>query len=206
MRYFFLELKDQTIYDYSKEQATRNYPLEDLFQILHDPQMSRWIEISEDEDDPRKVIIWSRLSGSLKDMLKPTNFEKHEDFLKYVEQCQKYRHKRFKEMPRIHIFKDNLEFLQQQWEGLYKRKPKCLIFREHDNGYVDILEQDELSQEDLANIQHEHKIYLNYLKRWHAYCKAHPEKRNPVWRSPADDEYESDFALYDPIDEQGVDE
>ncbi|MBI2344463.1 hypothetical protein HYV10_00115 [Candidatus Dependentiae bacterium] len=80
-----------------------------------------------------------------------------------------------------------------------------MILRERDNGYVDILEKDELSAEDIQIMNREHKIYQNYLKRWNEYTKIHPEKRYPVWRSEADNEFESDFALYDPIDEQGVD-
>jgi hypothetical protein len=52
----------------------------------------------------------------------------------------------------------------------------------------------------------EHKTYLNYINRWKEYVKAHPEKRTDVWRCPADNEFESDFRLYDPADEQGVDD
>lgn len=211
MRYFFLELDINGHYSYVTRPRirTRNYPLEDLYEFITDKQM-RWIKETEDENDPKKVIIWSE--WNIKNALDETVFGAHEDYskyeeyFKYLDRYGQYGLKRFKEVPAIRIFKDNLEFLEQQWREIRKRKPKYLIFREHDNGFVDILEKDELTEEDKAIIEREHKIYLNYLKRWDAYCKTHPEKRSQFWRSPADDEYESDFALYDPIDEQGVDE
>lgn len=181
---------------------TKNNPLEDLFQFLSDKQM-RWIKAEDDEQDIRKVIVWSE--WNIKKPLSFTDFENDEDFLKYAEQYGQYGTKRFKEIPCIKIFKDNLEFLEQQWKDICVKKPKYLILREQDNGYVDILEQDELSDQDIKIMEREHRMYLNYIKRWQAYVKAHPEKRNPVWRSPDDDEYESDFALYDSIDEQGID-
>jgi len=189
-------------YWWTKQTKTRHYPLEDLFQILSDEQ-SRWIQKTEDENDPRQIIIWS--DWNIKKAVDEEEFDSYEDFLKYVDSYHQYGRKRFKEVSAIRIFKDNLEFLEQQWQEIRKHKPKYLIFRQHDNGFVDIIEKDDLTSEDKAIIEREHKIYLNYLKRWNEYIQKHPERRNPVWRSSADDEFESDFTLYDPVDEQGVD-
>ena len=204
MKYMFLEFSDDRWYHSSikKKSKTRNYPLEDLFQFLDDKE-SFWVHATENENDLRKVMVWS--DWYLKKNLMPKDLNSYDDFIAYVDRYHMYTNKRLKEMPAIRIFKDNLEFLQQQWQEICKRKPKYVIFREHDNGFVDILEKDELSPEDIANMEREHKIYLNYLKRWHAYLAAHPQ-RSTIWRSSADDEYESDFALYDPADEQGIDE
>lgn len=190
-------------YGWGQIKATKHHFLDDLFMFLDDKQY-RWIHIKEDEFDTRKIFIWDE--HSFKEQRKFQEFDCVEDFVAYGREYQKYSSKRWKELPKIHIFKDNLEFLEQQWQEIRQRKPKYLIFRQHDNGFVDIIEQNELSAEDLAIMEREHKIYLNYIKRWQAYVKAHPEKRSKVWMSPADDEYESDFALYDPIDEQGVNE
>lgn len=203
MKYVFLEFIEDRGYDASikAKTKTRNYPLENLFEFLRDKQ-SRWIKATEDDEDSRKIIIWSE--WSFKDEIDTRNFKTNEDLLAYSRAYQTYSRKRWKEMPCIKIFKENLEFLEHQWQEIRKKRPKYLIFRQHDNGFVDILEKDELSAEDKAIIEREHKIYLNYIKRWEAYLAAHPE-RSRVWRSPADDEYESDFALYDPADEQNID-
>lgn len=194
-------------YTYREKIPTRNFPLENLYNRLDDDQM-RWIEVEEEENDPKKVIIWSR--KNIKRSLMPEDFNAHkdftrqQDFLNYVDRYHEYGRKRFAEMPAIRISRENYEFLKQQFEDLNKRKPQYLIMREHDDGHVDMLEKDELSAQDIAIMNREHKIYQNYEKRWEAYQKAHPN-RSHIWRSPEDNEFESDFALYDPIDAQGVD-
>jgi hypothetical protein len=188
-------------YRYRKKVFTRNLPLDDLFEFLRDKQ-SNWIKLEEDEIDPQKVIIWS--DWNIKKPLDRKNFAMHEDFVDYLNGYYKYSRKRFAELPAIRISRKNYEHLEQQWQGIYKKLPKYLIFREHDNGYVDILEKEELSQEDIANMNREEKIGDNYFKRWKEYEKAHPEKLYPIWRSPADNFFESDFALYDPVDEAGI--
>ncbi|MBI2344451.1 hypothetical protein HYV10_00055 [Candidatus Dependentiae bacterium] len=189
-------------YSYKEKIVTRNLTLDNLFEFLTDNE-ERWIKFEEDENDKRKIIIWSE--SNIKQALMPENFDSYDLFLNYLVLYGKYGRKRFAEMPAIRIFRDNYEFLEQQWQEICKRKPKYLILREHDNGYADILEKNELSAEDIQIMNREHKIYQNYLKRWNEYVKIYPEKRYPVWRSDADNEFESDFALYDPIDEQGVD-
>ncbi len=202
MKPVLLGLSDNQRYKFKYGSATKNYPLQDLYEFLSDKE-SRWIELSNDEKDPTKVIIWSE--WNIKRSLTYKDFDSYDDFLDYVDRYHEYGRKRFVEVPAIRISRDNYEHLKQQFEDLKKRKPQYLIMREHDNGYVDILEKDELLPEDIAIMNREHKIYLNYLKRWKEYCITHPEKRSQVWHSSADNEFESDFALYDPIDEQGVD-
>ncbi len=210
MRYIFYyryKFDNYDEYTYREKIPTRNIPLENLYNRLDDDQM-RWIEVEEDKKDPNKIIIWSR--DNIKASLMPQNFNAHQDFtrikdyLAYCKEFGKYGRKRFKEMPAIRIFRENYESLKQQFEGVRKRKPQYLIMREHDDGYVDMLEKNELSEQDIAIMHREHKIFQNYIKRLEAYQKAHPN-RSYVWRSPEDNEFESDFALYDPIDEQGVD-
>ncbi|MCX5923795.1 MAG: hypothetical protein NTU89_04530 [Candidatus Dependentiae bacterium] len=201
MRYIIYYFQDQ--YPYREKVPTRNLPLEGLFYFLDYKENECWIKFKEDENDPRRVVIWS--DDNIKRGLIFSDFNTLEENLVYIDRYHKYSRKRFAEMPAIRIFRDNYEYLEEQWQGIYKRKPNYVIFREHDNGFVDILEKDELSDEDIANMNREHKIYLNYIKRWKEYVKAHPEKRTRVWRCPADNEFESDFRLYDPADEQGVD-
>ena len=205
MRYIIYYFQDQ--YPYREKVPTRNFPLEGLFYFLDYKENECWIKLEEDENDPRKVIIWS--TSHLKEFIVSSTRYPKESFAfdeEKSEQYHEYGRKRFAEMPAIRIFRDNYEYLNEQWQGIYKRKPNYIIFREHDNGFVDILEKNELSEEDIANMNREHKIYLNYIKRWKEYVKAHPEKRTRVWRCPADNEFESDFRLYDPADEQGIDD
>ena len=189
-------------YDYRDIVPTRNLQFDYLFEYLMSQEHDSFIKFEEDENDPQKVIIWS--DWNIKNALPRENFATHEDFLDYLDGYYKYSRKRFAEMPAIRISRKNYEELEKQWQEIRKHKPKYLIFREHDNGYVDILEKYELSQEDIANMNREEKIGDNYFKRWKEYEKAHPEKLYPIWRSPADNFFESDFALYDPVDEQGV--
>lgn len=189
-------------YGWGLLENSKNFPLDNLF-IFLDVKEECWVKAREDINNSKKIMLLSE--KSLKKNLNPKDFDSYDKFLTYVDQYHLYTNKRLKEMPAIRIFKDNLEFLEQQWQGIYQRKPKYLIFRQHDNGFVDILEKNELSAEDITIMNREHKIYLNYKKRWEQYLAAHPYRSN-IWRSPADNEYESDFALYDPADEQGVDE
>ena len=205
MRYIFLSL--DPLYGYRDKPPTRNNPLYDLYNRLDDDQM-RWIEIEEDEKNPKNLIIWSR--KNIKEGLMPNDFNVHQDFtrlkdyLVYSKQFCKYSRKRFKEMPAIRISRENYEQLKQQFAGVYQRQPQYLIMREHDDGRVDMLEKNELSQEDIANMNREHKIFQNYIKRLEAYRKAY-SNRSHIWHSLEDNEFESDFALYDPVDEQDVD-
>ena len=191
-------------YSYEQKLPTRNFTFNDLIEFLgYKEYKDCWIKLEEDENDPQKVIIWS--DWNIKNALPRENFATYEDFLDYLDGYYKYSRKRFVEMPAIRISRKNYEEVEKQWQEIRQRTPKYLIFREHDNGYVDILEKDELSQEDIANMNREHKIYLNYSKRKKEYKKNHPEKLYPIWRSPADNFFESDFALYDPADEQKID-
>ncbi|MBI2345014.1 hypothetical protein HYV10_03010 [Candidatus Dependentiae bacterium] len=199
MRNMFL-LYDEK-YDYRDIVSTKNLSLEYLFEYLMSQEHDSFIKFEEDKNDPNKVIIWSTLN--IKKPLKLKDFSIDEEFWAYVDRYHQYSRKRLAEMPAIRISRKNYEELEKQWQEIRKNKPKYLIFREHDNGYVDILEKDELSAEDIATMNREHKIYQNYIKRWNEYKKAHPEKLYPIWRSPADNFFESDFALYDPVDEQG---
>ncbi len=191
-------------YTYREKFFSRNLPLNDLFEFLRDNRSKDcWIKLEEDENDSQKVIIWSTLN--IKKGLTLSDFNSLEEDLAYSEQYSKYAMKRFAEMPAIRISRKNYEELEKQWQEIRQRTPKYLIFREHDNGYVDILEKEELSDEDIKIMNREHKIYLNYSKRREEYEKAHPEKFYPIWRSPADNFFESDFALYDFVDEEGID-
>ena len=191
-------------YSYRDTVPTRNLTLYDLFEFLeYKDYKDCWVKLEEDEHDPNKVIIWSTLN--IKRALTLSDFAAPEEDWAYSERYSKYALKRFAEMPAIRISHKNYEALEEQIKGLYTRKPKYLIFQEHDNGYVEMIEKDELSDQDHAAMKREHKIYQNYIKRRDEYEKAHPEKRYGIWRSEADNEFESDFALYDPIDEQGID-
>ena len=201
MNYIFLNLINERWYEVPIKLQTRNYPLEYLFTFLSDKEF-RWIEKEEDKKNTQKIFIWSE--WDLKKQRSFRDFETTKEFMDYCNKYTDYSSKRWEELPKIHIFKDNLEFLEQQWNSIYTRKPKYLIFRQHNNRYIDILEKDELSTEDIAIMEREHKIYLNYIKRWEAYLQAHPNRRT-TWYSSEDDEYESDFPHYDPSDEQGVD-
>lgn len=192
------------VYCYREVVCSRNLPLDDLLHYLSGGGQDDFFKLEQDENDPNKVIIWSEFN--LKKPLTPSDFENYDKLWAYVDRYHQYSRKRFAELPAIRITMKNYEELEKQWEGIRKNKPKYLIFREHDNGYVDILEKEELSAEDVKIMNREHKIYQNYIKRWNEYKKAHPEKLYPIWRSPADNLFESDFALYDPIDEVGVDD
>jgi hypothetical protein len=206
MRYIFLCLNPACGYEYKV--LTRNLPLDYLFEYLYSREQDERLRFEEDTNDPTRIILWAE--DNIKKSLMPEDFNAHQDFtrqkdfLAYCKQFGKYGMKRFAEMPAIRISRENYEQLKQQFEGLYKRKHKYLIMREHDDGHVDMLEKDEWSEQDIVNMNREHKIYQNYIKRLEAYQKAYPN-RSYIWRSPADNEFESNFALYDPADEQDVD-
>ena len=210
MKYIFYYNQKYDLYDkytYREKIPTRNLPLEYLFDYLYGREQDERLEISKNDMIPNKVILWSK--KNIKEALEHKDFNldqdatRLQDYLTYCKQFGKYGRKRLKEMPAIRISCENYEQLKEQFENLNQRKPQYLIMREHEDGHVDMLEQNELSPEDIKNMDREHKIYQNYKKRLEAYQKAHPN-RSYIWRSPEDNEFESDFALYDPVDEQGV--
>ena len=191
---------------YTELLFTRNLPLEDLIESFYD-KLSKdcLINIKKDENDHQKIIIWSDFH--FKKFVVWSSRNPKESFAFDEEknkQYSQYAIKRFTEMPAIRISRKNYKKLEKQWQNIYEHTPKYLILREHEDGHVDMLEQNELSPEDIKNMNREDKIYQNYKKRLEAYQKAHPN-RSYIWRSPEDNEFESDFALYDPSDEQGVD-
>ena len=199
MKKIFLKLYQRDFsYGMIEDGQTKNFHIQDLFWYLE--RNYDWLHLDEIDG---KLIVWS--DWDFKEVIP---YNRHnlsfDDYLEYGRAYNIYRNKHWKEIPKVTMTKQNYEEILQQWKFIQETKPAYLIFTEYDDGRVEIIGKNELSEQDKLDMQREHKIYLNFKRRWKQYLAAHP-KRSKIWRSPADDEYESDFAHYDPVDEQGID-
>lgn len=141
---------------------------------------------------PNKILLWS--SDYTKQMADFPELNHEEKMAVYAE-YRKYVKKRWDDMPKIEMSLQNYEEITEKWNAILEQKPQYIIFSQDDNGYVDLIGKQELSEQDLQDMKIEHEKYLRYKKAWDAYEQANPD-RSEVWRSSADDEYEADWQKY----------
>ena len=146
-----------------------------------------WIQIDDEEDG--WVTIWSKWEIKYQKMKQFVSFTETK---KYDDAYSKYWLKRWEEIPKLHITKENHEQVLKAWKKALDKKDPYLIIAIDDFGWVHIETKDALSEQDWQDLQKEHQIYLDFNKKYEAYKPFLRGKKNP-WESPADDEYYSDF-------------
>jgi hypothetical protein len=180
--------------DYEVPDGLRTNNLELYFFVMAldlDPYSDNWIncEIVEREN---KVYIWSD------DSIKKQEYKKlptMEEFSKYNRAYEEYYDKRWEEVPKIEISIQDWEQLQQKWKQIKKELPQYLVFTLDDSGSsdkIEIIGKNELSYEDIQEIQIEHEKYLKYQHARQKYMQTHSDYSD-IWRGPQDDEYEADI-------------
>ena len=109
-----------------------------------------------------EVFIWARFSIKKQEY---KEFPTLEEFSQYSEMYEQYYDKRWEEIPKIVISIEDWNFLQQRWKQIKVKKPRYLIFMLDDSGpfnKIEIIDKDELSLQDLHDVQIEHEKYVKY--------------------------------------------
>lgn len=143
----------------------------------------------------RQLCIWCAFFIKKKER---KTFINQEEGMSYFLKYEEYYNKRWEEAPKVKISIDDWENLQQKWRQVKKKLPRYVIFALDDSGFTDKIEiigKNDLSQEDIQEIQIEHEKYLKYQQARQKYIQKHPNYTD-IWRGPQDDEYEADIMKY----------
>ncbi|MBP9765120.1 hypothetical protein KBD08_02170 [Candidatus Babeliales bacterium] len=144
----------------------------------------------------QELWIWSAFLIKKQEYKK---FETIEEHIVYDNAYRQYYDKRWDEIPKIKIAIEHWENLQHQWTHILADKPKYLIFILDDlksSNKIEIICKNDLSEQDIEYIQHEHEKYLKYQKAREEYIAHQPDYSLDLWRGPQDDEYEADIMKY----------
>lgn len=196
MQKIFLKYHEQLqgYYNFDSSQ-TCNFILQDLFFFLIDMHDNN-LRLSS---LPNKVILWD--SDNIKQKA-DLQFETLEEKRAFDQAYSQYSAKRWYDMPILEMSLQNYEIIAQKWNNILKIKPKYIILSQDDAGYVDLVGKDELSQQDLADMKHEHGKYLKYQAAYDKYTKSRPDIVDELWHGPESSEYEADWQKFldEPLD------
>ena len=116
----------------------------------------------------------------------------------FEKEYEQYYDARYEEMPDLEININNYEEIKQKWKLLQQEKPNYIVFTLDDSGPLDVVDiygQNELSEQELAEINSGHEQYLRYKKAQDLYYDDHPWQ-DGKWYSPQDNEFEADYEPY----------
>lgn len=198
MKKIFLKFnRDLLAYIIFENAQTANFSLQNLYHALrHKICMKNLKSMSfENWETIRygdKVLILD--SDNMKPMA-DIDFKTKQEMEDWYKSYREYSKKRWDDMPKLWMSWDNYQEIISKWDKVREQKPPYIIFSQDDQGYVDLVGKQELSQQDLADMKIEHEKYLKYRKAWQKYERAHPN-RSEVWSSPEDSEFEADWQKY----------
>ncbi|MCX5923623.1 MAG: hypothetical protein NTU89_03615 [Candidatus Dependentiae bacterium] len=189
MKKIFLKLNNVLAgYWIIEDAGSRNFELYNLYLAL-DPIEDGQVQVT---DYNGTVLIWSLDSFKESAQIEfQTDKEKHDFDRSYY----KYYDKRWKEMPKIEVTSKDYQDLKVKWTKIIEEKPEYVIFSLDDSGpihTVDVVGKNELSEQDIIDSKQEHEKFLRYEKAINLYRNSLVDYSD-VWRSSADDEYDSDI-------------
>lgn len=147
------------------------------------------------ETDNHSVLIWS--NDSIKKAAN-ISFKYAQEWREFDDLYEKYYDKRWAEVPSVELSLFDWEKLQKEWKKIKEEKPEYVIFILDDSGEldkIDIVGKNELSQEDLDYMQHEHEKHLAWKKAIQLYNHDH-EIIDDIWHSPQDNMFDEDIQKY----------
>jgi len=109
-----------------------------------------------------------------------------------------YYDNRWEEMPKIEMSIADYEALEILFKKIKQKKPLYLLFTLDDSGPLDKVEligKNELSPEELQEMQADHEQYVLWQKAELLYNGDH-EIVDDIWRSPTDSVFDADIAKY----------
>jgi len=167
-----------------------NFALQYLWFFLYRSQYD-WIRITR---LPENILYWSW--DNIKQKVTDINFDTHEEKTAFREAYSAYSKKRWDDMPKLEIGLQNHEMILQKWHIIADSKLKYIVISQDDAGYVDLVGKDDLSEQDLADMQHEHEKYLKYKIAYDKYTKSRPDIVDELWHGPESSEYEADWQKF----------
>jgi len=145
----------------------------------------------------RHIVYMCSCSEYIKEQAKLT-FTSEIQKQEFEKAYEQYYDKRYEEMPDLEINIKNYEEITQKWKILQQEKPNYIVLTLDDSGPIDVVDvmgQNELSEQELAEIKSGHQQYVRYEKAKKLYYEDHP-RIDDKWRSPADSEFEADYEPY----------
>ncbi|MBI2345281.1 hypothetical protein HYV10_04420, partial [Candidatus Dependentiae bacterium] len=84
-----------------------------------------------------EIFMWARFSIKKQEY---KEFPAMEESIAYDDRYEEYYDKRWEEAPKVKIFIDDWQNLQQQWKQIKKELPQYVIFTLDDSGPIDKIE------------------------------------------------------------------
>ena len=147
-----------------------------------------------------EVCLWSK--WSIKNQAQNEGLSQQEQDA-FVEAYDEYSDRRWDDVPKLYMKIENYVEIVEKWQEIVlKQKPNFIILSQDDSGYVDLVGKDELSQQDLADMNVEHEKYLKYKIAYDKYVKSRPDIVDELWHGPQSSEYEADWQKFYEPDEK----
>jgi hypothetical protein len=192
MKRIFLKLNNRkSRYEVEDGYQTRSFELQDVFNILENNNFD-WIHVTKSKNFIR---IWSE--WSFKEPAK-IEFKTLDEKLAFERSYNEYYDKRWDDMTSVKLSYGDYDKLIQKWQSIDKEKPEYVIFSLNDSDHihtVDVVGKNELSEQDIIDAKQEHEKFLRYEKARNSY-RNNLLDYSDIWRSSADDEYDSDIEKY----------
>lgn len=195
-------------YQVFKQAQTKNYSLQNLYFFLAGWSQDmldlnkltyannlEWIEIEKNEEN-NEIVIWSQIC--IKKAIKFHDFLPQKEALSSLNVYYLYVDRRWAEIKNLTISFSNYNQILDSWKKIKEENPLYIVFsldESNDLDKVSLIGKNELSKEDLENMQRDHEEYLRWQKALQLYNSDH-EIVDDLWRSPADSVYDVDIAMY----------
>ena len=189
----------EKIYNYYPVQQggqTSNFELQDLFaHVKHASKYTGYEQIQIDTDQD-KVVIWN--SWDIKKKLDFDYFKNMEDYEKFHVKYFEYYNQRWDDMSKCEMSVANYDELFEKWDAISARQPEYVIMSyDKTTDHYDIEGKDELSEQDLADMQREHELFLKYSAAYDKYLATLPEDYDDErWYGPQDSFFEADWKKF----------
>lgn len=130
-------------------------------------------------------------------------FSSQQEQIAFDQAYREYCKKRWDDMPILYMTIENYVEIVQKWQKIVlQERPDYIILSQDNTGYVDLVGRNELSEQDLADMQCEHEKYLKYKAAYDKYVQSRPGIVDELWHGPESSEYESDWQKFldEPLD------
>lgn len=212
MKKLFKKLNQENRYFTPKESQTQNFDLQNLWSALciwgnknlswfydYNSLNWEWLQLNKLKDE-NKVFLWD--TSSIKSQAKKEGLSKMEQDA-FDAAYEAYYDKRWDDVPKLFMTIENYVEIVQKWQRIVlQERPNYIILSQDDTGYVDLVGKDELSEQDVADMQHEHQKFLKYKAAYDKYSDSRPDIVDELWHGPESSEYEADWQkfLEEPLD------
>ncbi|MBP9765350.1 hypothetical protein KBD08_03375 [Candidatus Babeliales bacterium] len=213
MKKIYLKLTDdQSRYWIFKNAQTQNYTLGNLIWFLeawgdydskkiYTTRSMNWEWLHLDKSlDEKTVCLWD--SSDIKKKAKIQNLSPAEKKA-FDDAYNEYYDKRYDDIPKLCMNIENYVEITEKWQKIVSQAQYTyIILSQDDAGYVDLVGKNELSDQDLQDMQREHQKYLKRQAAYAKYVASRPDIFDDIWYGPESSEYEDDWKKFldEPLD------